>query len=73
MSIDGWLEPGGDVHLRIWLMGVPFDYAANAAVVRHLVDDWMRSRWCTIELIRSAFEEVARLPRLPCERLFSGP
>ncbi len=72
MSIDGWSAPGGDVHLRIWLRGMPFDYAANVAAARHVIDDWTRYRWCTIELIRSTLDDLRLLPRLPCERLFLG-
>ncbi|WP_329406918.1 DoxX family protein [Nocardia vinacea] len=64
--------PVGDVHLRIWLSGVAFDYAATAAAAHNLILDWMRSRWYTIELIRDVIED-RRLPRLPCERLFLEP
>ncbi len=35
------------LHLRIWLAGTPFDYAATASAVDALIHDWMRARWCT--------------------------
>ena len=63
----------GDVHVRIWLSGVAFDYMAAAAAVPHLIDDLARNRWCTIELIFEATEDRRLLPRLPHERLFLGP
>ncbi|WP_454199414.1 hypothetical protein [Nocardia sp. Marseille-Q1738] len=73
MTAEGWSRPVGDVHLRIWLSGVAFDYAATAAAAANLVQDWTRNRWCTIEVIRSTIEDRRLLPRLPCERLFLGP
>ncbi|WP_330252746.1 hypothetical protein OG874_42995 [Nocardia sp. NBC_00565] len=73
MSAEGWLPPEGDLHLRIWVSGVVFDYAAAAAAVRNLIHDWRRKHWYTIELIRESIEDCQLLPRLPCERLFLGP
>lgn len=65
MTAEGWSPPAGDVHLRIWLADVAFDYAAAAAAVSNTVRDWMRTRWCTIELLRSTIEDRRLLPRLP--------
>ncbi|MFX0578438.1 hypothetical protein [Nocardia nepalensis] len=73
MTAKGYFPPDGDVHLRIWLTGVVFDYTATAVAVRNLIDDWRRMHWCTIELIRDNIEDCRLLPRLPCERLFLGP
>ncbi len=33
MTAEGWFPPVGDVHLRIWLADVAFDYTAAAAAV----------------------------------------
>ncbi|MFF3575047.1 hypothetical protein [Nocardia jiangxiensis] len=73
MTGKGWFPPEGDVHVRIWLAGVVFDYRATAAAVRNLIHDWRRKHWCTIELIRDAIDAHRLLPRLPCEQLFLGP
>ena len=73
MTAEGWLPPEGDLHLRIWVSGVVFDYAVTAAAVRNLIHDWGRKHWYTIELIRESIEDCQLLPRLPCERLFLGP
>ncbi|WP_433684647.1 hypothetical protein [Nocardia sp. CA-119907] len=73
MTAEAWFAPGSDVHLRIWLGGLIFDYAATAVAVRNVIDDWSRKRWFTIELIRDTIEERLLLPRLPYERLFLGP
>ena len=73
MTSDAWFLSGSDVHLRIWLGGMVFDYAASAVAARNLIHDWRRKRWCTIELIRDTVEECLLLRRLPCERLFLGP
>jgi hypothetical protein len=67
-----WLPSERDVHLRIWLGGMSFDYAATAAAARNLIDDWERTRWCTIEFVRNTVEKCLLLRRLPCERLFLG-
>ncbi|WP_063047579.1 hypothetical protein [Nocardia pseudovaccinii] len=73
MTIDGWFPPEGDVHLRIWLSGVVFDYTATATAVHNFIHDWGRKHWCTIELVRKTIEDLRLPPRLPCERLFLGP
>ncbi|WP_433683075.1 hypothetical protein [Nocardia sp. CA-119907] len=72
MTAERWFPTEGDLHLRIWMAGVVFDYAATAAAVRNLIHDWRRKHWCTIELIRETVEDGRLLPRLPCERLFLG-
>lgn len=65
--------PGhGDVHLRIWLGGMIFDYRATAIAVYNLINDWHRRHWCTIELILHTIEECPPKDRLPNERLFLG-
>ncbi|MET7771967.1 hypothetical protein [Nocardia sp. NPDC005366] len=61
-----------DVHLRIWLGGEAFDYAATMAAVRNLICDWTHRPWFTIELLRDTLEDGS-LPRLPCERLYLEP
>ncbi|MGY2011659.1 hypothetical protein ACW9HJ_30035 [Nocardia gipuzkoensis] len=40
MIAEALLPPEGDVHLRIWLADMVFDYTATAAAVRNLVHDW---------------------------------
>ncbi|WP_433193947.1 hypothetical protein ACQP1G_34925 [Nocardia sp. CA-107356] len=73
MTSDAWFPTGSHVHLRIWLGGMVFDYAAQAVAVRNLIHDWRRRRWYTIELIRDTIEECLPPRRLPYERLFLGP
>ncbi|MFE3000702.1 hypothetical protein ACFXG4_37595 [Nocardia sp. NPDC059246] len=73
MTTKGWFPPEGDVHVRIWLAGVVFDYRAAATAVRNLIHDWRRKHWCTIELICDTIDDYRLLPRLPCEQLFLGP
>ncbi|MEV6338371.1 hypothetical protein [Nocardia vinacea] len=73
MTAEVWFPTEGDLHLRIWMSGVVFDYTATVAAVHNLIHDWRRKRWCTIELIRETVEDCRLLPRLPCERLFLGP
>ncbi|MBY8863442.1 hypothetical protein K7711_43725 [Nocardia sp. CA2R105] len=73
MNTERWLLPEGDLHLRIWLTDTVFDYAATAEAARNLVHDWIRKRWCAIELVQEAVEDSWLMPRLPCERLFLGP
>ncbi len=73
MIAEGWFPSAGDMHLRIWLGGVAFDYTATAVAVAHLIHDCMRKHWCTVELIHEAIGDCCLLPRLPCERLFLGP
>ncbi|WP_433732235.1 hypothetical protein ACQP0C_08535 [Nocardia sp. CA-129566] len=72
MTAERWFPTEGDLHLRISMAGMVFDYTAAAVAVRNLIHDWRRRHWCTIELIREAVED-GLLPRLPCERLFLGP
>lgn len=73
MTAEAGFPTEGDLHLRIWMSGVVFDYTATAAAVHNLIHDWRRRHWCTIELIRETVEDCRLLPRLPCERLFLGP
>ncbi|WP_063063485.1 hypothetical protein [Nocardia violaceofusca] len=63
---------GGDVHLRIWLGGTAFDYAAAAEAASNLIRDWRRRPWYAIELVLDVLESRLSLPRLPNERLFLG-
>jgi len=73
MKPEAWFSPGRDVHVRIWLGDMVFDYAATTVAACHLVHDWTRKRWCTIEfIIHGAVEERLPLRRLPYERLFLG-
>ncbi|WP_043735162.1 hypothetical protein [Nocardia asiatica] len=67
------LAADGDVHIRIWLAEVCFDYLATAAAAHMLTLDWARRQWFAIELIFEMTDADHLLPRLPCERLFSGP
>ncbi len=62
-----------DVHLRIWLRGMAFDYRATAVAAHYVVRDWERRRWCTIEFIQHAEGDRMPAARLPNERLFLGP
>jgi hypothetical protein len=62
-----------DVHLRIWLNGIAFDYRATVTAARQLIRDWQRRRWCAIEFIVHVAGERLPETRLPNERLFSGP
>lgn len=73
MTAEEWFLPEGDVHVRIFLAGLGFDYRATAAAVHNLLLDWKRARWCTIELVNDAIDNCRLLPRLPCEELFLGP
>ena len=73
MTAEGWLPSEGEVHVRIWLSGAVLDYTATSAVVRNLIDDWNRKRWCAIEFVRDAIDDGRLLPRLPCQQLFLGP
>ncbi|MFD0364065.1 hypothetical protein ACFQZZ_21680 [Nocardia sp. GCM10030253] len=72
MTIEGWFRSEGDVHLRIWLADVVFDYTAAAAAARNFIHDCARKHRCTIELIQDTIEDCRLLPRLPCERLYLG-
>lgn len=62
----------GDVHLRIWLGGMAFDYRAGVAAAYNLIRDCQRKRWCAIELMLHTVEECLPETRLPNERLFLG-
>ncbi|MEU6563243.1 hypothetical protein [Nocardia nova] len=63
--------PGSDdVHLRIWLGDIAFDYTAAASAASNLIRDWQRRPWYAIELMQDALEDRLSLPRLPNERLF---
>lgn len=73
MTTRGWFSPEDDVHVRIWLAGVVFDYTATAAAIPNLIHDWAQTHWSTIELMRYSIDDCRLLPRLPCERLFLGP
>ncbi|OXR46949.1 hypothetical protein B7C42_00065 [Nocardia cerradoensis] len=73
MTSETWFPPADDVHLRIWLGDMVFDYAVSAVVVHNLIEDWSRRRWCTIEFMRDTAEKRLLPRRLPCERLFLGP
>ncbi|WP_146161156.1 hypothetical protein [Nocardia sp. MDA0666] len=59
----------GDVHLRIWLQDVAFDYVATAPAALAFIDDWSRHPTHTIEVVL-ATRDRGPLPRLPNERLF---
>ncbi|MFE9322224.1 hypothetical protein ACIHDR_33535 [Nocardia sp. NPDC052278] len=59
------------MHLRIWLGGKVFDYAATTVAAGNVIRDWGRRRWFTIDLIQNAVEEGLLLPRLPYERIGS--
>lgn len=68
-----WLPADEDVHLRIWLGDVVFDYAVAATAAHNVISDWSRKRWCTVEVVQDPVEDLWALPRLPCERLYLGP
>jgi hypothetical protein len=70
---DEAVPADGDVHLRIWLGAIAFDYRASAAAAYHLMRDWQRRRWCAVERIVHSAEEHLPETRLPNERLFLGP
>lgn len=67
-----WIPAEGDIHLRIWLADQVFDYMVAVSAIDNLIQDWMRRRWCTLEIIRGDAERSELIPRLPCERLFQG-
>ncbi|MFE6925460.1 hypothetical protein ACFVAV_30910 [Nocardia sp. NPDC057663] len=73
MTTEAWIAPEGDVHLRIWLGGMAFDYTASATVVGNLIQDCRQRHWCTVELVSDSDEDNGPFPRLPCEQLFLGP
>ncbi|MFF3567658.1 hypothetical protein [Nocardia jiangxiensis] len=62
-----------DMHVRVWVNGMAFDYRAAQGVARNLIRDWHRKRWCAIELIAHTSEGCLPETRLPNERLFLGP
>ncbi|MFF0456499.1 hypothetical protein [Nocardia africana] len=68
-TVFEWFRTAGDVHLRIWLQDVAFDYAAAAPAALAFIDDWSRHPTHTIEVIL-ATPDRGPLPRLPNERLF---
>ncbi|WP_405182084.1 hypothetical protein [Nocardia sp. NBC_01377] len=70
---EDWLPAEGDVHLRIWLDEMCADYTASVEAARHLIRDWWRRHWCTIELVRPTGGGRHPFPRLPYERLFLEP
>ncbi|MGV9663276.1 hypothetical protein ACWDUL_03300 [Nocardia niigatensis] len=72
-TAEGWLPSEGDMHLRVWLAGVVFDYTAAVAAVHNLIQDWQARRWCAFELMGGTADDRRPLPRLPCEQLFLGP
>lgn len=69
---EPWSFDSEDMHLRIWLGDMAFDYIASSVVVANLISDWHRRPWYAIELIRIGYDNP-QLPRLPCARLFQGP
>ncbi|MFD9547923.1 hypothetical protein ACFWBG_11100 [Nocardia salmonicida] len=72
-EFDDWFPVEGDVRLRIWLTDVALDFVASVTAARNLIADWQRSCWCAIEIVNDARDLDDLPPRLPCERLFSGP
>ncbi|MCP2317705.1 hypothetical protein APR12_003058 [Nocardia amikacinitolerans] len=69
-----WQPPEVEVHLRIRLADMVFDYVATAKAARNLIDEWQRRKHRhSAELIGSTVEQRRLLPRLPCERLFACP
>ncbi|MFD5177550.1 hypothetical protein ACFWM1_17200 [Nocardia sp. NPDC058379] len=65
--------PDGDVHVRIWLADMAFDYTAAAVAARNLLLDRSRKHWCAIEVTSAPADDLRLWPRLPCERLFLLP
>lgn len=73
MSLAGF-PLKSDVHLRIWLSGVAYDFCATWVVAQRFIREWKQRRCESIEVIvHSIDEELGNLPRLPCERLFADP
>ncbi|WP_146097707.1 hypothetical protein [Nocardia nova] len=64
MTAEEQFPAEDDVHLRVWLADMVFDYVATAAT-RNLIHDWGRRHWCTIELISDTIENCPLWPRLP--------
>lgn len=62
-----------DVHLRIWLGGLAFDYRATVEAAYNFIHDCRRRRWCAIEVILRSGENGLPKNRLPNESLFVGP
>ncbi|MCM6774448.1 hypothetical protein NDR87_14080 [Nocardia sp. CDC159] len=62
-----------DVHLRVRLGEVAFDYRARAIAAWHFLQDWSRTHCEPAEVIDDTPEALQNLRRLPCERLFLGP
>lgn len=72
-AADAGYPARADVHVRIWLNGVAFDYRAAATAIHNVIRDWQRKRWCPIEIIEHTIEDMLPETRLPNERLFIGP
>ncbi len=72
-AADAGCPASDDVHVRIWLNGVAFDYRAAAAALHNVIRDWQRKRWCAIEIIEHTVDDMLPEARLPNERLFIGP
>ncbi|MEV5649483.1 hypothetical protein AB0L57_14645 [Nocardia sp. NPDC052254] len=72
-AADAGYPARADVHVRIWLNGVAFDYRAAATAIHNVILDWQRKRWCAIEIIEHTLEDMLPETRLPNERLFIGP
>ncbi|WP_063064542.1 hypothetical protein [Nocardia violaceofusca] len=73
MTALGFFLSDGDVHLRIWLQDMAFDYVATAPAALTFIHDWSRNPTHTIELVLTPLGYGRLLPRLPNERLFYGP
>ncbi|NKY87597.1 hypothetical protein HGA07_18420 [Nocardia veterana] len=61
-----------DVHLRIRLGGMTFDYRATVEAAYNFIHDCRRRRECVIELILRSGENGLPKDRLPNESLFVG-
>ncbi|WP_157126074.1 hypothetical protein [Nocardia mikamii] len=62
-----------DVHLRIWLGDMAFDFRATRAAAHTFFTEWGHRRREAIELVVETLCDPRLLPRLPCERLFHDP
>ncbi|WP_345498517.1 hypothetical protein [Nocardia callitridis] len=62
-----------DIHLCVFLRGMRFDYLACATAARRFVQEHARLGYVdAVEMLHDD-DDAARLPRLPCERLFLLP
>ncbi|WP_227981916.1 hypothetical protein [Nocardia spumae] len=68
-TVFEWFRTEDDVHLRIWLQDVAFDYAAAVPAALAFIGDWSRNPTHAIEVVL-ATPDAGPLPRLPNERLF---